>query len=71
MLHISAKKIEVYSFFVNLNVKPNRIIIKSKDSIKINQNRPEDEFFKVLNILSNDLIFIFQKNSDDSKSKSG
>lgn len=64
LLHISQKKIEVYSFVINMNIKPYRIIIKPKDSIRIQQNDKADEFFKVFQMLStNDLMVLYQKNT--------
>lgn len=38
LLHISQKKVEVYSFQINTNIKPFRIVIKSRDSIKVSNN---------------------------------
>lgn len=70
LLHVTPKKVEVYSFKINTNIKPFRIVIKSKDSIKICAISPEDEFFKVLNI-ANDYLVIFQKGTKNSKSKLG
>lgn len=42
LLHISQKKIEVYSFCVNMINKPYRIIIKPKDSIRMPSNDETD-----------------------------
>jgi hypothetical protein len=41
LLHISQKKVEVYSFQINTNIKPFRIVIKSRDSIKVSNNDPD------------------------------
>lgn len=42
LLHISQKRIEVYSFVINMIAKPYRIIIKPKDSIRMMSNDEND-----------------------------
>ena len=71
LLHISQKKVEVYSFQINTNIKPFRIVIKSRDSIKVSNNDSDQKYFKVINILNNDYLVIYQKGTVNSKSKTG
>ena len=37
MLHITESKVDVYQFTIDRNAKPQRIVLKSTDSIKIDK----------------------------------
>jgi hypothetical protein len=52
-------------------IKPFRITIKPKDSIKIEDPHPNIKYFKVLEILGNDYIFIFNDDVVEQKRKKG
>lgn len=71
LLHTSKKMIEVYNFSLNTQVKPSRIQIKAKDSIKIDSDLTDYEFFKILPVFNNENIIIFQIQPEKNKNKNG
>lgn len=67
ILHITKKNVEVYNFSINMAVKPEKIVLRSIDSIEL-KNIPSEAFYiSVLQTFNSNFAIFFE---DSQKKKS-
>lgn len=67
ILHITKKNVEVYNFSINMAVKPEKILLRSIDSIEL-KNIPSEAFYiSVLQTFNSNFAIFFE---DSQKKKS-
>ena len=59
LLHISEDKLLIYGFRIMTAVKPNKIELRSLDSIEIRKD-PRYQFFNCLEMLNGNFVLFFQ-----------
>lgn len=59
LLHVSESKLFIYGFKILTNVKPNKIELRSLDSIEINKDR-RYSFFDCLEMFNGNFVLFFQ-----------
>lgn len=71
LLHITRKNVEVYSFSIDMTVKPGKISLKSIDSIEFTKV-PEDSFYiSVLKAFQNNFAIFFEDSGRKNLQKNG
>jgi hypothetical protein len=67
ILHITKKNVEVYNFSINMAVKPEKIVLRSIDSIELKSIPSEAFYISVLQTFNSNFAIFFE---DSQKKKS-